>query len=176
MAIAVLLAGCGDDQTRGAVDAATSDAQVADARAQDAAAPDAATRDASASDATADDSALRDAAPADARSSFPPIPAGAVACTHATAANCNQNRSDFACFESDFGNGWVREDVLNLDCPNGSAAMVCGGSATQPFVVSLIRLCHAGGTGQNAPCPDGRTPPTGPNGCAVCENTSLTCL
>jgi hypothetical protein len=126
-----------------------------------------------------------DAPPPDARSpdarvsAFPPIPGDAVDCsgTFAVNAACNTNRSDYLCRESAFGaEGWVRQDVVNLDCPNGTAAALCGGSPTQPFYVSVIRLCRTGGADQSAPCPDGMARPTGPAGCAVCETTNLTCL
>ena len=111
-------------------------------------------------------------------SSFPPIPSAAVNCggTYPVNAACDLTRADSACKESDFGGDWVRQDVVNLNCPNGTPAALCGGAATQPFVISVIRLCHAGGADQSAQCPDGMARLTGPNGCAVCETTNLICL
>jgi hypothetical protein len=148
VALLTILAACGDDDI-----AASIDARIPDAAVPDAAAPD-------------------------ARLAFPPVPASAVTCTgtYPTNAVCNENRSDFSCKESDYGDGWVRQDVVNLDCPNGNAVGPCGGSATQPFVISVIRLCRAGGANQDAPCADGVLRKTGPIGCAVCETTNLMCL
>jgi hypothetical protein len=107
-------------------------------------------------------------------SKFIDAPAGGVACTYAVNAACRTTGADYSCTETDFGNGWVRQDVVNLDCNNGVAGGPCGND-TEPYVVSVIRLCHAGGANQAAPCPDGSMPVTGPRGCAVCETTALTC-
>jgi hypothetical protein len=71
----------------------------------------------------------------------------------------------------------VRQDVTNLYCPNGTANAPCGGNPSQPFVSTVIRVCHTGGAGQMTNCPGSNLAVmTGPNGCAVCENINLICM
>lgn len=122
-------------------------------------------------DAPAADAAVFDAAPPDA-TAFIDAPQGAVACTFAVNAACNTNRSDYSCLETPYVDGWVREDVNNLDCPNGTGAGNCG-STTAPHVISVIRLCKTGSIGMPAPCTG--APLASAAGCAVCERTYLMC-